>query len=158
MQQKVSVIVTVFNEANSIKRLLESLASQTRQPDEVVICDGGSTDGTVQLVRDYAQKHPDRLPKLRVLVEPGASISRGRNVAIAAAHGPLIAATDAGVRLSPQWLEKLIAPWVDAPQGNGPQAVAGFFLPDTDNVFTTAMAATVLPPACGFCSQQVFAQ
>jgi glycosyltransferase involved in cell wall biosynthesis len=107
-------------------------------PDEVVICDGGSSDDTVAILRTYG----DRLPGLRVLVEPGANISRGRNVAIAAAAGPIIAATDAGVRLDPRWLEKLVAPFAAKPET---QAVAGFFLPDPQSAFETAMAATVLP-------------
>ena len=51
--------------------------------------------------------------------------------------------TDAGVRLDPQWLEKLTAPWTAA--GPAPIAVAGFFLPDAEGVFQIAMAATVLP-------------
>ncbi len=45
---KVSVIATVLNEGQAIERLLESLAAQTRPPDEVVIADGGSTDETVE--------------------------------------------------------------------------------------------------------------
>lgn len=139
----VSVIVTVYNEARSIERLLDSLANQTRRPDEVVICDGGSRDGTVEIIRRYVQQYPDRLPGLRVLVQPGANISQGRNLAIVAAAGPIIAATDAGVRLTSTWLEKLVLPWTieQAP----PLAVAGFFLPDIDTLFSTAMAATVLP-------------
>jgi len=139
----VSVIVTVFNECASIGRLLDSLAAQSRRPDEVVICDGGSSDGTVALIRDYARTQRERLPALQVVVEAGANISRGRNVAIAAARGPLIAATDAGVRLEPDWLEKITAPWDQA--GEPPLAVAGLFVPDSTGVFQTAMAATVLP-------------
>ncbi|MCX7671294.1 MAG: glycosyltransferase, partial [Anaerolineae bacterium] len=79
---RVSVICTVLNEGDAIRRLLDSLLAQTRPPDEVVIVDGGSRDQTVAILREYA----DRLP-LQVLVEPGANISRGRNVAIAAATG-----------------------------------------------------------------------
>jgi glycosyltransferase involved in cell wall biosynthesis len=154
---KVSVIATVFNERDAIPRLLDSLALQTRQPDEVVICDGGSTDGTAQVIEEYARRHPQRLPHLRVIVAPGANISRGRNLAIAAAAGPLIAATDAGVRLEPTWLAQLTAPWAaaGAPRGDTlyaaphsgepPLAAAGFFVPDAHGVFQTAMAATVLP-------------
>lgn len=155
----VSVIMTVYNEVDSIERLFASLAEQSRRPAEIVICDGGSTDGTVEVIHAQAAHHAQRLPPVRVLVEPGANISRGRNLAIAAATGPLIASTDAGVRLSPEWLENLIAPWqresgADAHAShirhhssliNSPLAVAGFFLPDVDGVFTTAMAATVLP-------------
>jgi glycosyltransferase involved in cell wall biosynthesis len=139
----VSVIVTVYNEAHTIPRLLDGLAAQHRRPDEVVICDGGSNDETVAVIHDYVRRHAACLPNVRVLVEPGANISRGRNLAIAAAQGPLIAATDAGVRLSPQWLAELVAPWEQ--NETPPLAVAGVFLPDAEDVFTTAMAATVLP-------------
>jgi glycosyltransferase involved in cell wall biosynthesis len=136
---KISVIVTVFNEGKAISRLLDSLAAQTRAPDEVVVVDGGSTDDTLSVLRTYAAG--GRLP-LRVLVEPGANISRGRNVAIAAACGEVIASTDAGVRLAPDWLAELVAPF-EAP--DPPQAVAGFFVPDPHGAFEIAMGATVLP-------------
>ncbi len=132
---RVSVITTVLNEAASLPRLLDSLAAQTRPPDEVIVCDGGSTDGTLALLE--AER---RLP-LRVIRRPGANISQGRNAAITEATGEIIAATDAGVRLSSQWLERIVAPFADA----GVQAVAGFFCPDPQGVFETAMGATVLP-------------
>ena len=140
---RVSVIVTVYNERQSIQRLLDSLARQTRRPDEVVICDGGSQDGTVEFMREYARLHSDRLPNLRIIVEAGANISRGRNLAISAATGSVIASTDAGVRLEDDWLDQLLKPW-DRP-GPPPLAVAGFFLPEAEGIFQTAMAATVLP-------------
>jgi glycosyltransferase involved in cell wall biosynthesis len=131
----VSVIATVLNEANSLPRLLDSLAAQTRLPDEVVICDGGSTDGTLPLL-----EAENRLP-LRIIRRPGTNISQGRNAVIEAATGEVIAVTDAGVRLDPQWLEKIVAPFEDTET----QAVAGFFRPDPRTVFETAMGATVLP-------------
>jgi len=131
----VSVISTVLNEAKSLPRLLDSLASQSRQPDEIIICDGGSTDGTLELL-----EAEDRFP-LRILQQPGANISEGRNVAIVAASGEIIAATDAGVRLSANWLEALVRPFKDEQT----QAVAGFFVPDPQTPFEVAMGATVLP-------------
>ncbi|OQY23130.1 MAG: hypothetical protein B6I35_04485 [Anaerolineaceae bacterium 4572_32.2] len=134
---RASVIVTVLNEAGSLSRLLDSLAAQTRLPDEVVVCDGGSTDGTLSLL-----EAENRLP-LRVIRRPGANISQGRNAAIEAATGEIVAVTDAGVRLSRQWIEKIIAPFEDA----GTQAVAGFFVPAPQTVFEMAMGATVLPEA-----------
>ncbi|MEA3339626.1 MAG: glycosyltransferase [Chloroflexota bacterium] len=133
----VSVVFTVLNEAGSLSRLLDSLVAQTRRPDEVVVCDGGSTDGTLSLLEAES-----RLP-LRVIRRPGANISQGRNAAIEAAAGEIVAVTDAGVRLSQQWLEKIIAPFEDAET----QTVAGFFVPAPQTVFETAMGATVLPEA-----------
>ena len=143
---KASVIATVYNERANIDRLLSSLVEQTLLPDEVVICDGGSTDGTVEVIRSYQSDSPQLPFRLRLLTEPGANISRGRNLAIAAADGPIIAVTDAGVRLAADWLEHLITPWA-AQDGTAEAtvAVAGFFLPDVEGAFQTAMAATVLP-------------
>ncbi|RME80789.1 MAG: glycosyltransferase family 2 protein, partial [Caldilineae bacterium] len=118
----ISLVATVFNEGASIRKLLDSIVAQTLPPDEVVIVDGGSSDDTVAQIQAYA----DRLP-LRVLVEPGANISRGRNCAIAAARGDIIAVTDAGVRLEPTWLEEITRPLREDP---GVQVVSGFFTPD----------------------------
>src|SRR5919197_1364958 len=103
---RVSVVFTVLNEVAALPRLLDSLAAQTRQPDEVVACDGGSRDGTVELLR------AERRFPLRVIESPGANISRGRNLAIAAATGDVIACTDAGVVLDPHWLEQITRFWI----------------------------------------------
>src|SRR5690349_2861340 len=101
----ITLVATVLNEEKSIKALMESIAAQTRRPDEIIICDGGSSDGTPQIVRGYA----DRLPVLLITV-PGANISAGRNTAINAASHDLIAVTDAGVWLEPEWLARIVAP------------------------------------------------
>ena len=132
---QVSVIITTLNEAESLPRLLNSLALQSHSPDEVIFCDGGSSDGTLSLL-----KAESRLP-LHVLSRPGANISQGRNAAIEAATGEVIAVADAGVRLSPQWIERIVAPFEDA----ATHAVAGFFRADPQTVFETALGATVLP-------------
>ena len=55
-RQKVSVIMTVLNEAASIKTILENLLSQSRKPDEIVIVDGGSRDGTTELIRKASER------------------------------------------------------------------------------------------------------
>ncbi len=139
---KVSVIATVLNEKASVERLLESLEVQTRLPDEVVIADGGSTDGTLTILNAWAAS--TRLP-LRVLKKPGANISQGRNAAIAAATGDVIASTDAGVRLERGWLEALVAPFESQEAGRFVAVVSGWFVPDPETAFEAAMGATVLP-------------
>jgi glycosyltransferase involved in cell wall biosynthesis len=139
---KVSVIATVLNEGAAIERLLESLATQSRPPDEVVIVDGGSTDGTMASLRAWSEA--GRLA-LRVLHKPGANISAGRNAAIAAATGSVIASTDAGVKLEEGWLEALVAPFAGPPDGRFVAAVSGWFVAEAHNAFEAAMGATVLP-------------
>ncbi len=133
----VSIIATVLNEGESIRRLMDSLCAQTRQPDEVVIVDGGSRDTTVAVMESYR----DRLP-LNIVVESGANISRGRNIAVSHATGEILAITDAGVWLESTWLENLAAPFE---RNSSLNVTAGFFLPDPHTVFEAAMGATVLP-------------
>ncbi len=141
-RMKVSLIFTVLNEERSLPAMLDALAAQTRQPDEVVVCDGGSRDGTLALLRVER-----RLP-LRVIEAPGANISRGRNIAIDAATHDVVACTDGGTRAHPEWLARLMAPFDALPGAPpAPHAVGGFFAADFDTVFELAMSATVLPAA-----------
>ncbi len=72
--------------------------------------------------------------------EAGASIAQGRNLGIAVSSCPLIAVTDAGVRLEPRWLERLLDRLTD-----DVDVVAGFFVADPRSVFETALGATTLP-------------
>ncbi|MFN8483947.1 MAG: glycosyltransferase [Anaerolineae bacterium] len=134
----VTVICTVKNEAASVERLLDSLLAQTRPPDEVVVTDGGSLDGTVTVLREFARRAPW---PLRIYSAPGANISAGRNRAVRQASHAIIASTDAGVWLDPWWLEAMIAPFADP----NVQWVSGFFVPDPQTVFETALGATTLP-------------
>ncbi len=135
----ISLIATVLNEGDSINGLLRSIQRQTRQPDEIVIVDGGSRDDTVDIIRSYE----DRLP-LRLLVEAGCNISQGRNRAIEAARGDIIAVTDAGVRLGDDWLERISEP---LRRDAGLNVVGGFFAADARTPFEMALGATTLPLA-----------
>ena len=135
----ITLIATVLNEGDNIHHLLDGLLRQTRQPDEIIIVDGGSTDNTVELIHRY----DDKLP-LRVIVQAGCNISQGRNVAIEAAQGDILAITDAGVRLTDSWLEHITQPLLDKPDVS---VVAGFFKADPHTTFEAAMGATVLPLA-----------
>ncbi len=135
MATAVSLVLTVLDEAESIDRLLESVAAQTLRPAEVVVVDGGSLDGTWERLRDWTTRLP-----LKPVRYPGANISTGRNVAIQAASHEIVAVTDAGVRLDPRWLERLV-------EALGPDVdvVSGFFRPEPRTTFELAMGATVLP-------------
>ena len=83
---KVTLISTVKDCAHGVDAFLASLAAQTRAPDEVVIVDGGSTDGTAERFA--------AVDTVTLIVEAGANIARGRNVALAAATHDVIAVTD----------------------------------------------------------------
>jgi len=134
---RISLIATVLNEADNIARLLDSLLAQTRSPDEVVIVDGGSTDGTQAILRRYQGRM-----NLCIIVEPGCNISQGRNRAIQQASGDVLAITDAGVVLPPDWLEALCAPLL---ADETRHVSGGFFVADPHSVFEAALGATTLP-------------
>lgn len=129
--------MTVKNEADALPRLFETLALQTKQPDEIIVADGGSTDATTQILRAASLAVP-----IQVLECPGANISQGRNAAIRATSAEIIASMDAGVQLDSGWFETITAPFFGA---DAPDVVSGFFLPDTHGAFEVALAAATLP-------------
>lgn len=133
----ITLIATVLNEGGSIRHLMDSIKKQARQPDEIVIVDGGSQDDTLDIMRSCRAQLP-----LRLLVVEGCNISQGRNHALAAARGDIIAVTDAGVRLADDWLENITRPLLDRPDLNG---VGGFFQADPRTAFEAALGAATLP-------------
>jgi glycosyltransferase involved in cell wall biosynthesis len=130
--QPVSVIVTVLNEVEEMGRLVPSLLGQVPPPAEVVIVDGGSTDGTWERLVDEARRHPNLAPirdlscNLKLCAGP---ISRGRNVAIAAAHSSIVACADAGCTYAPDWLARITAPLL---AGTAQYALGGACLDPAD--------------------------
>lgn len=129
---KVSLIATVKDAAEEVGPFLESLAAQTRRPEEIVVVDGGSTDGTLERLRDAEG--------ITLIEQPGANIARGRNLAIAAATHDVIAVTDADCVLEPTWLERLLVPLED-----GADVAMGFYRPIADGFLQACMAAVNLP-------------
>lgn len=107
----VSVVTTVLDEVDGIAALLGHLTAQARSTDEIVVVDGGSTDGTRELVVETARRDP----RIRLVDAPGANIPRGRNVGIEAAGNDVICCTDAGCTPVPGWLDALRVPF-DGPR------------------------------------------
>lgn len=134
----VSLVCTVLNEAATVGDLMRSIAAQTVRPHEVIVVDGGSRDGTQLHVEWW---HGRLGCPLRLIELPGANISTGRNAGIAAARFPIVAITDAGVRLDAHWLERIIAPFSDETVS----VSAGWFVAEPRSTFEVAMGATVLP-------------
>ena len=51
---KLSIITITYNNANGLRKTLDSVAAQTFRDFEHIIVDGGSTDGSVKIIREYA--------------------------------------------------------------------------------------------------------
>ena len=107
---QVTLISTALNEISTADMLLRGIFNQSRLPDEIILIDTGSEDGTLELLESLAAESP--VP-IKILSKPGANIAQGRNLAIAEAKFPIIAVTDFGCILSEQWLENLVAPFED---------------------------------------------
>jgi glycosyltransferase involved in cell wall biosynthesis len=56
-KELISIVIPTLNEKENIGRLLESIRLQTYRPLEVIVVDGCSTDGTPELVKDYADRY-----------------------------------------------------------------------------------------------------
>ena|SRR5688572_10404795 len=136
---KVSVIVPVRDEEDSIHELLDSLVAQTRPPDEIVITDGGSVDATPNIIEDYKRRG---LPIH--LIRAGAALpGRGRNLAAALARSEWLAFTDGGIRLASTWLEHLVN---KAKANESTDIVYGSVEPVTSTFFTECAAIAYVPP------------
>ena len=58
---KVSVVTTTYNDIENLKRILAEVKKQTYPNIEHIIVDGGSTDGTVELLKELEEKEPGRI-------------------------------------------------------------------------------------------------
>lgn len=125
---KVSLITTVYNEQEGVGRFLESLLLQTRLPDEIVIVDGGSTDGTADAIREFIPSSP--VP-IKLIVQK-CNIAGGRNTAIRAASHDIVSVTDAGTIPEKDWHELIVAPLENDPSID---VVGGFYKPVLRNDF-----------------------
>lgn len=139
MKQKISLITTVLNEEKSIEAFLNSIIKQTKKPDEVIIVDGGSTDRTYEILKRYAKKYK----WIKVYQVKGASIGKGRNIAIEKAKNEIIAVTDAGCILDKNWLKNITKPFKDKKV----DVVVGIYKPYYTNDFEYFQGLVVVPPA-----------
>ncbi len=130
----IGIIITVLNEESTIQSLLVSIEKQTRLPNEVVIVDGGSTDLTQKILARWKAPCP-----YRWIVKKG-NRSVGRNEAILQLKTELVAITDAGCELDPNWLEKISAQLVN----NTADVVAGYYKSNAQSAFQQAAAAYML--------------
>lgn len=136
---KVSLITTVKNEGSNIKKFLNSVIEQTLKPNEFIIVDGGSKDNTVQVIENFSKKYK----WIKLIKTSGATIGKGRNMAIENAKNEIIACTDAGCFLDKNWLKYMFAPF----KKKNIDVVVGMFAPHYTNDFEYFQGNMVTPKA-----------
>ena len=132
-----SIVATVRNENETIAAFVESLLKQTRKPDEIIIVDGESTDGTREILQQY------ELKGLLSLISRPCNIAQGRNIGIAAATGSHIAVTDAGCQVDAEWLDQIVQCFNADP---APDVVAGNFRFEAQASFEEAVVRATFQP------------
>jgi glycosyltransferase involved in cell wall biosynthesis len=105
---KVSLIAVLKNEAADVDEWFNRILNQTRLPDEIILVDGGSTDGT--LVKLELLSKTSSVP-IHIINAPEGNIAKNRNKAINEARYPIIAVTDFGCFPKTDWLEEIIFPF-----------------------------------------------
>jgi glycosyltransferase involved in cell wall biosynthesis len=97
----VSVVIPAYNSAATIGRAIDSVLSQTRPPEQIIVVNDGSTDGTAVAVSEYG----GRIDSVR---QPNAGPGAARNLGIQEAKYPWIAFLDADDEWLPDRLERQI--------------------------------------------------
>ena len=136
---KVSFIATVYNEEQAIKLLLESIFSQSKFPDEIIIVDGGSTDNTIPEISSFHFPKSTNKTNIKLIFKKG-NISVGRNEAIKSASNEIIVCSDAGCTLDKDWIRNIIRPFEDGDV----DVVAGYYKGSPKTVFQECLIPYVL--------------
>ena len=96
---KISVITICYNEQKNISKTIESVLNQTSNVYEYIICDGKSTDKTVEIAESYTEKFNSKGVKYKVYSEKDGGIYFGMNNGIDRATGDYVIFINAGDRL-----------------------------------------------------------
>lgn len=100
-QKKISIAIATYNGGKYLREQLESLYSQTRIPNEVVVCDDNSIDNTVEILEEYKQRKG-----LKYYVNnPGLGVNKNFEKAIRLCTGDYIAICDQDDVWMPQKIE-----------------------------------------------------
>lgn len=100
-----SVIVPAYNTQKTIYRCLDSLLSDALSTIEVIVVNDGSTDGTAQILAEYAARDD----RIRILTQENSGVSSARNVVMRAATGNIISFVDSDDFVSPRYFSALEA-------------------------------------------------
>lgn len=97
---KTTLVTTCWNERSSVEHWLGDVLGQSRMPDEIIIIDNFSSDGTYEYLMGYADKV--------TVLQKECTVAQGRNEAIRQARNEIIVSTDMGTILDTKWFENIV--------------------------------------------------
>jgi glycosyltransferase involved in cell wall biosynthesis len=133
----ISIVIPVRDDPDGAVAVLEAIATQTRPPDQVIIVNDGSVDGT----RSALDSRVGSRPNYQVVNTDGLGIAGARNLGIRLAEHEWIACTDAGCVPGSRWLEA-----IDAVAGEA-DFVSGVVVVDARTTLERVFALAAFPRA-----------
>ncbi len=103
---RLSIALATYNGARHLGEQLDSYLAQTRQPDELVVGDDGSTDGTLDLLRAFAARAP--FPVRVTVNQPNLGPARNFAATIARCSGDVVFLSDQDDIWLPEKLETMV--------------------------------------------------
>lgn len=104
MNEKVAIIIPVYNSARFLKECIESAVTQTYENIEIILIDDGSTDNSLEIIRDYSKK--DRRIKFKSIENSGVSVAR--NTGLKMCESKKVVFLDSDDIILPDLVETLI--------------------------------------------------
>lgn len=104
-----SLIIPVHNRVGFLPRLFRSLDAQWLQPDETILVDNASQDGSYEICQDYAEKRKAEGMKVIVLRQEKAGACAARNMGLQAARGTYVFFFDSDDEISHDFLKNIKA-------------------------------------------------
>ena len=102
---ELSVVMPVYNVADYLADALDSVLTQTLRNLEVIAVDDGSTDGSLEILRDYERRDP----RVQVLTQPNSGQGPARNRAVRVARGEFLTFVDSDDTVPPRAFAHMIA-------------------------------------------------
>jgi len=159
----VSVVLTTYNRKSMLGRALRSVCAQTRAPDEIIVCDDGSTDGT-------EQKLSIEFPSVVWLKQENKGVACARNLGIRHARGSWIALLDSDDEWKPEKLELQLACMKSTPRSlachtdeewirDGNQVIPPKFLDKSPkDLFVRSLRRCLICPSSALIQRDVFSE
>ena len=110
MEQKVSIIIPVYNVKDYIDQCIQSVVNQTYKDIEIILVDDGSTDGSSEICDQWVQKDL----RIQCIHQQNAGVSVARNSGLKRCSGHYIMFVDGDDQIEPNMCDKLFKALIDA--------------------------------------------